>query len=154
MQRLKILTLTVLSISIVSCASLNGGSSSFDDSDSPYVQEETTPVVKEEAKETPKPKEDKIVVKEEKVKVIDEPEDEVFKYYVIIGSFRVLDNAQNYKKQLINEGFLPVLLENENGLYRVSVSAYNDEMPARERISSIRGKYDKYDDVWLLIRRS
>ncbi len=154
MQRLKILTLTVLSISIVSCASLNGGSSSFDDSDSPYVQEETTPVVKEEPKETPKPKEDKIVVKEEKVKVIDEPEDEVFKYYVIIGSFRVLENAQNYKKQLINEGFLPVLLENENGLYRVSVSAYNDEMPARERISSIRGKYDKYDDVWLLIRRS
>ncbi len=93
-------------------------------------------------------------MKEEKVKVIDEPEDEVFKYYVIIGSFRVLENAQNYKKQLINEGFLPVLLENENGLYRVSVSAYNDEMPARERISSIRGKYDKYDDVWLLIRRS
>ncbi|MBR8535232.1 SPOR domain-containing protein [Carboxylicivirga sediminis] len=150
MQQFKFLTLTVLSIVVVSCASLNNGSSSFDDSDSPYVQEETTPVVKEE----PAPKTDKIVVKEEKVKVVDEPETEVFKYYVIIGSFRVLENAQNYKKQLSGEGFLPVLLENENGLYRVSVSAYNDEMPARERISAIRSKYDKYDDVWLLIRRS
>lgn len=150
MQVLKILTLTVLSIFIVSCASLNGGSSSFDDSDSPYVKEETKPVVKENLK----PKTDKIVVKEEKVKVIDSHESEVYKYYVIIGSFRVLENAQNYKKQLAAEGFLPVLLENENGLYRVSVSAYNDEMPARERIGSIRSKYDKYDDVWLLIRRS
>lgn len=150
MQQFKILTLTVLSIVVVSCASLNNGSSSFDDSDSPYVQEETTPVVKEK----PAPKTDKIVVKEEKVKVVDEPETEVFKYYVIIGSFRVLENAQNYKKQLSGEGFLPVLLENENGLYRVSVSAYNEEMPARERISAIRSKYDKYDDVWLLIRRS
>ncbi|MBS2210803.1 SPOR domain-containing protein [Carboxylicivirga mesophila] len=150
MQQFKILTLTVLSIVVVSCASLNNGSSSFDDSDSPYVQEETTPVVKEK----PAPKTDKIVVKEEKVKVVDEPETEVFKYYVIIGSFRVLENAQSYKKQLSGEGFLPVLLENENGLYRVSVSAYNEEMPARERISAIRSKYDKYDDVWLLIRRS
>lgn len=150
MQQFKILTLTVLSIVVVSCASLNNGSSSFDDSDSPYVQEETTPIVKEK----PAPKTDKIVVKEEKVKVVDEPETEVFKYYVIIGSFRVLENAQNYKKQLSGEGFLPVLLENENGLYRVSVSAYNEEMPARERISAIRSKYDKYDDVWLLIRRS
>ncbi|WP_439184796.1 SPOR domain-containing protein [Carboxylicivirga taeanensis] len=145
MQLLKILTLTVLSAFVMSCASLNGGSSSFDDSDSPYVKEETTPVVKK--------KESKIVVKEEKVKVVDEQEHEVFKYYVIIGSFRVLENAQNYKRQLLNEGFLPVLLENENGLYRVSVSAYNEEDPARKRIGAIRTEYDKYDDVWLLIRR-
>ncbi|MCT4645661.1 MAG: SPOR domain-containing protein [Carboxylicivirga sp.] len=134
---------------MVSCASLNGGTSSFEDSDSPYVEEETTPVVKEDKQ----PEQTKIVVKEEKVKVIDEKESEVFKYYVIIGSFRVLDNAKNYKKQLLDEGFLPVLLENENGLYRVSVSAYNEEMPARQRINSIRNKYSKYDDVWLLIRR-
>ena len=149
MQLFKTLTLAVLAVATVSCASLNGGSSSFDDSDSPYVKEETTPVVKEENK----PAETKIVVKEEKVKVVDDQESEVFKYYVIIGSFRVLENAQNYKKQLIEEGFLPVLLENENGLYRVSVSAFNEEMPARERINSIRNKYDKYNDVWLLIRR-
>ncbi|MCT4589589.1 MAG: SPOR domain-containing protein [Carboxylicivirga sp.] len=149
MQLIKALTLTTLTFVIVSCASLNGGTSSFEDSDSPYVEEETTPVVKEDKQ----PEQTKIVVKEEKVKVIDEKESEVFKYYVIIGSFRVLDNAKNYKKQLFDEGFLPVLLENENGLYRVSVSAYNEEMPARQRINSIRNKYSKYDDVWLLIRR-
>lgn len=141
-------TLTALILS--SCASLsNQGSSSFADSDSPYVEEESKPVVKKE----PKPKAAPVVVKEEKVKVVDEPEAEVFKYYVIIGSFRVLENAQTYKQELRTEGFMPVILENENGLYRVSVSAYNGEMPTRDKIGDIREKFEKYSDVWLLIRK-
>ncbi len=148
MQLLKTLTLLLTATVLFSCASLNKGSSSFDDSDSPYVKEETTPKVKEQ------PVVKDIVVKEEKVKVIDQTDSQVYKYYVIIGSFRVLENAQNYKKQLIGEGFMPVLLENENGLYRVSVSAYNEEMPARNKIGNIRSNYEKYSDVWLLIRKA
>ena len=142
---------TVISYSILfslffsSCASLKRpGSSSFDDSSSPYVKEEVKP--------KPKPKTRKIVVKEEKVKLLD-VENEHFKYYVIIGSFRVLQNARNYKQQLIKEGFAPVLMENENGLYRVSVAAYNIEASARDKIANIRTKYPKYSDVWLLIRK-
>lgn len=141
-------TFTIILFIAASCSSLNKGSSSFDDSDSPYVKETTQPKVKEQA--TPAKT---IVVKEEKVKVIDNTPKEVFKYYVIIGSFKVLDNAKNYKEQLRKEGFTPVLLENENGLYRVSVSAYNDELPARDKIGSIRIKYEKYNDVWLLISK-
>nr|WP_319397900.1 SPOR domain-containing protein [uncultured Carboxylicivirga sp.] len=143
-----VFTLTIAISLLASCASLNKGSSSFDDSDSPYVTEEAKPKVKEE----PKPKKE-IVVKEEKVKVVESNDDEMFKYYVIIGSFKVLDNAKNYKQQLINEGFTPVILENENGLYRVSVSAYNDEDPARTKIGHIRNDFEKYSDVWLLIRK-
>ena len=145
MKLIRLFTLFVFTLSLFSCASLNRGSSRFDDSDSPYVSEKTTPVVKEDQK--------KIVVKEEKVKVIDSTGSEIFKYYVIIGSFKVLDNAKNYKQQLISEGFTPVLLENENGLYRVSVAAYNDEAPSRGKISEIRRSYEKYNDVWLLIRK-
>lgn len=130
---------------LTSCASFKKGSSSFDDSDSPYVTEQAKP------KASPTPK--AIVVKEEKVKVIDQTDNTAHNYYVIIGSFKVLDNAKNYKKQLIQEGFTPVILENENGLYRVSVSAYNDEQPARDKIGNIRSKYEKYNDVWLLIRK-
>ena len=142
--------LTLATFILSSCASLgNQGSSSFDDSDSPYVEEESTPIVKKE----PKPKAAPVVVKEEKVKVVDEPEAEVFKYYVIIGSFKVLGNAQTYKKELRTEDFMPVILENENGLYRVSISAYNTETPARDKIGDIREKFEKYNDVWLLIRK-
>ncbi len=133
-----------------SCASLQKGSSSFDDSDSPYVADDTsaTPKVKPKEKKT-----DDIVVKEEKVKVIDEDNMELFNYYVIIGSFRVLDNAKNYKQELFAEGFNPVLLENENGLYRVSVAAFNKETPARNKATSIRDQYSNHDDTWLLIRK-
>ncbi len=141
-------TFFITLIVLASCSSLNKGTSSFDDSDSPYVSENTKPKVKEQ----PTPKK-AIVVKEEKVKVVDNTNKEVFKYYVIIGSFKVLENAKNYKTQLIEEGFTPVLLENENGLYRVSVSAYNDEQPARDKIGSIRSKFEKYNDVWLLISK-
>ncbi|TRX63260.1 SPOR domain-containing protein [Carboxylicivirga sp. M1479] len=149
MQVFRFLTLALLTGLIVSCASLNGGSSSFADSESPYVAEESTPVVKED----PKPKQE-IVVKEEKVTIVDKTDAEIAKYYVIIGSFRVLENAHKYKKQLTQEGFMPVLLENENGLYRVSVSAYNEEMPARTKIGSIRNKFEQYNDVWLLISKA
>lgn len=145
MKLVTIISLVVLlSMMFSSCASFKKpGTTSFEESESPYVKEEVKPKVEET---------NKIVVKEEKVKMLD-VENEQFKYYVIIGSFRVLENAQNYKKQLISEGFTPVLMENENGLYRVSVAAYNDEAEARQRIAEIRSKYNKYSDVWLLIRK-
>jgi len=142
--------LTVISYAILfsfmfsACSSLKKpSSSSFEDSDSPYVKEDVKPKVESSKK---------IVVKEEKVKMLD-IENGQFKYYVIIGSFRVLENAKNYKQQLIKEGFTPVLMENEDGLYRVSVAAYNVEGSARQKIAEIRSKYQKYGDVWLLIRK-
>ncbi|MCW3807610.1 SPOR domain-containing protein [Plebeiibacterium marinum] len=142
----KLLLSLLILVGLAGCKSLSDtGSSSFSDSDSPYVKEEpkVKPVIKEEKK---------IIVKEEKVKVI-EDEDKSFKYYVIIGSFKVLSNAKNYKQTLTNEGFIPVILENENGLYRVSIAAYNDEMDARNKVNVVRNQYEKYDDTWLLIRK-
>ncbi len=137
--------LVLFTIIISSCSSLKKPtSSSFEDSESPYVKEDVKPKVKTNS--------DKIVVKEEKVKLLD-VENEAFKYYVIIGSFKILNNAKNYKQELIKEGFRPVLMENEAGLYRVSVSAYNDEEASRKRISEIRSQYREYSDVWLLIRK-
>ncbi len=143
---IKIVLFSAIAINIISCRSLkDSGSSSFSDSDSPYVKEE--PVVK------PVVKKDKpIVIKEEKVKII-ESNDDNFKYYVIIGSFKVLENARNYKSTLSSEGFTPVILENENGLFRVSVAAYNEETDARSKVGFIRNKYEKYNDTWLLIRK-
>jgi len=136
--------MVLLSMMFSSCASFKKpATTSFEDSESPYVKEEAKPKVEEQKK---------IVVKEEKVKILD-VENEQFKYYVIIGSFRVLENAKKYKQELINEGFTPVLMENENGLYRVSVAAYHAEAEARQKIASIRSKYPKHSDVWLLIRK-
>ncbi len=74
------------------------------------------------------------------------------KFYIILGSYAVYENAQKFKKQLMAEDFFPGILVNEAGLYRVSVNSYDDETTARNRVAEIRGKYPKYNDLWLLIK--
>jgi cell division protein FtsN len=75
------------------------------------------------------------------------------RFYVIIGSFSIYENAQKFKKQLMSEDFFPGILVNENGLFRVSVNSYDDETMARTRISEIRQNFAKYSDVWLLVKK-
>jgi len=132
MNTKKIFLFFLITTLLSSCGASRKGTSRFDNSTSPYVKEVKTV--------------------EEKVKVIDD-EDVIFGYYVIIGSFRVVENARNFRTDLINEGFKPLILENENGLYRVSVASFNDEQAARNRVAQIRNNYEKYNDVWLLIRK-
>lgn len=99
---------------------------------------------------------EKVVVKEEHVQIIQEVGNpiEPGKYYVIMGSFRVVENAQSFKTHLIVEHYNPILLQNDEGLYRVAVGAYLQEAPAREKINTIRSQSDKYNDVWLLIQKN
>lgn len=96
-----------------------------------------------------------IVVKEEKFSAA-EGEEQSFvqkRYYVILGSFGVYDNAKNFKNELMQKNFFPGILVNESGLYRVCVESFDEEMKARERIASIRTTFDEYSDVWLLIKK-
>jgi len=150
-----VLSMLVIAMVLASCGSLRKGSTKMDES--PYADGAKDDGI--EVRDEPKTEEDgeqeEIVVREEKVRSVDVEEDEenIFRYYVIIGSFRFYDNATTYKEELTEEGFVPVILENENGLYRVSVAAYDDEKPARNNIASIRRNYPQYSDVWLLIRK-
>lgn len=154
----KIIVLGIVTLTIVSCGSLRKGSTRM--GESPYadgikndgieIKEDTSLEKTNATKEEPK-----IVVREERVRSVDvkETPETIYQYYVIIGSFRYLENARNYKETLINKGFVPVILENETGLFRVSVAAYNEEGPARRNITSIREQYPEHSDVWLLIRK-
>lgn len=73
-------------------------------------------------------------------------------YFVIIGSFSQLENAKNYCGTLLNEGFEPIILHSETGYYRVCVNSYNNEQEARTRIGQVRQTFQKYSDIWLLIK--
>jgi cell division protein FtsN len=73
-------------------------------------------------------------------------------YFVITGSFKVLDNALKFQTQLQKEGFNSQLLQNDKGFYRVSVFSYNDINEARKKVLSTRQQYPKYSDTWLLRR--
>ena len=75
------------------------------------------------------------------------------KYFVILGSFSVLENAKRLKETLAAEGFHPVILINENGMYRVCGDNYAEEAAARSRIAEVREKLPKYSDIWLLIKK-
>ena len=166
---MKIFPIVTLLAAIIlsSCASLTRkGSSSFSDSNSPYAKEKsTTPKPKVQtnntsnttATNTPTPKPvaepvKAVVMREEKVKVIENntSDKSEYNYYCIIGSFRIIENARNFCSQLIEEGFQPVILENESGLYRISVGGNNQEDMVRSRIADIRSRYTQYADVWLL----
>jgi len=75
------------------------------------------------------------------------------KFYIILGSYKMYDGAEKFKKQLIAEDFFPGILINEAGLFRISVNSYDDEATARSRIAEIRQKFPKYSDLWLLIKK-
>jgi len=74
-------------------------------------------------------------------------------FFIIIGSFSSLDNANRYKQELVSQGFNPIVLHSENGYYRVCVNSYADEMAARQRVNQIRTDFPKYADTWLLIKK-
>ena len=107
----------------------------------------TLPLSREENSRT------EVTVRTESVKPIDPSEKIIYEFYVIIGSFRSIENAQQYNIDLVRKGFIPVILENEDGLFRISVGGYNDENAARARIASIRATYEDHKDVWLLVRK-
>jgi len=75
------------------------------------------------------------------------------KYFVIMGSFSVLENAKRLKATLTEENFHPVILMNESGMYRVCGNSYAEEAAARAKIADVRGKFPKYSDIWLLIKK-
>ena len=95
-----------------------------------------------------------VTIRTESVKQVDQPENApMYGYYVIIGSYRNIAGARQQSAEMVVKGFTPVILESENGLFRISVGGYNEENAARARIAGIRAAYEEHRDVWLLIRR-
>jgi len=82
----------------------------------------------------------------------DRSQNETNTFFVIIGSFGQLENAKNYRETLIGEGFTPIILHSETGYYRVCINSYKNEQEARTRIAQVRQAYQKYSDIWLLVK--
>ena len=116
-------------------------------------EEETTTA--QTRQEPAQNKEEPIAMRKEQVSFTsqaDKSENESNTYFVILGSFSQLNNAKNYRGDLLNQGFTPIILHSETGYYRVCVDSYQNELDARTRVAQIRRTYPKYSDVWLLIK--
>ncbi len=78
-----------------------------------------------------------------------EKKDEVLlkKYHVVIGSFGVQGNANRLKSSM-SEGYSPIVIKNESGMYRVILKSFEDYKSAREEINKIKSQFK---DAWVLI---
>ena len=134
------------SLILISCGGVNKTrQKSVPDPSSPEkIQTSQEPVSVEE---TP------IVEVEEKIVEVNNPIVNTDNYFVIIGSFRNPGNAEKFREQITKDGFTSILLQNDAGLYRVSVKSTEDLPTARKEILRIRTQFNKYNDTWLLIRK-
>jgi len=121
--------------------------------DIPVQEPPQMEVVVQEVIEEEPPSQTDVTVRSESVKPVDQNDKTLYRFYVIIGSFRNVDNARRFNADLIGKGFSPSILENEEGLFRISVGGYNAENAARAKIAEIRAKYREHRDVWLLVRK-
>ncbi|MDO5035387.1 MAG: SPOR domain-containing protein [Porphyromonas sp.] len=74
-------------------------------------------------------------------------------YSVVIGSFQNVTNARSLKERMAKNGYNPVLAQNEEGLYRVIVTSFDnkeDAIRSREAIKSMFAPL--FADAWLLYR--
>ncbi|MDR0743405.1 MAG: SPOR domain-containing protein [Tannerella sp.] len=94
-------------------------------------------------------------VRQEKVKPArGEDEAGLKKYSVVIGSFKNRTNAYSLKERMTDEGYRPVVAENDSGMLRVIVTSFDSKTDAARSRDAIKSKYaPNFQDAWLLERQ-
>ena len=72
------------------------------------------------------------------------------KYHVVVGSFSIQQNAKNLQSTLRNEGNNPIVVVNEQGMFRVLIASFNEYSEARARINQIS---NRFPDAWVLVQK-
>lgn len=76
------------------------------------------------------------------------------KYSVVIGSFKNRTNAYSLKERMADEGYMPIIAENDFGMLRVIVTSFDSKADAARSRDAIKSKYDpNFQDAWLLERQ-
>lgn len=72
-------------------------------------------------------------------------------YHVILGSFKSKQRAGNLQERLVKMGFKDAkLMQNDQGMYRVSGVAFGSREEAWAKVFEIREKYSQFFDAWAL----
>ena len=72
-------------------------------------------------------------------------------YYVIVGSFKIYDNAEVCNKNYTKKGYTPVILPKVGPYNRVAAAYFNDEADARKELKALRSKFHN-NKFWLLYK--
>lgn len=94
-------------------------------------------------------------VKQEKVTAVKgEDASGLRKYSVVIGSFKNSTNAFSLKERMIEEGYRPVVAENDYGMLRVIVTSFDSKPDAARSRDAIKAKFaPNFHDAWILERQ-
>ena len=80
------------------------------------------------------------------------PADNNAKYFIIVGTFSVKSNAENYSEKLKDKDFKSgVISDNEKN--RVYLSAFADKSEAQQYINELRNG-SEYNNAWLYVKQS
>jgi cell division protein FtsN len=75
------------------------------------------------------------------------------KYSVVIGSFKKKTNAYSLKGRMTDEGYNPVIAENEYNMLRVIITSFDTKAEAVKSRDNIKRKYEpNFQDAWILER--
>ncbi len=72
--------------------------------------------------------------------------------YIIVGSFKVYQNAVKTKNYYEHLGYQPQILPQVAGFNRVALESYTDLTQARKRLAVLRKKFNRHD-FWLLYNK-
>lgn len=101
---------------------------------------------KETAK--PKPKAEPVAKKKPEPVVKQVPN----KYFLILGSFQNINNANRLQKKLTKKGYNSEIFDAPNSFHRVSYKAFSDRNRAFQELKSERAS-EKSKENWLYIKR-
>lgn len=79
----------------------------------------------------------------------------LLRYSVVIGSFQSVTNARSLKERMADQGYSPILAQNEQGMYRVIITSFDSKSEAvrsREAIKSMYSDRGLFQDAWILER--
>ena len=75
-------------------------------------------------------------------------------YSVVVGSFSNRTNAYSLKERMQNDGYSPILAENDQAMLRVILTSFDNRADAERSRDAIRSKYyPNFQDAWILQRR-
>lgn len=75
------------------------------------------------------------------------------RYSVVIGSFQNETNARSLRNRMQDQGYNAILAQNEQGMYRVIVTSFDEKIDAVRSRESIKSMFaPQFQDAWILER--
>lgn len=72
------------------------------------------------------------------------------RYHIVGGCFSRISNAKRFVKKLSRKGYKSHIVDNHNGLNRVSIESYATREEAIDKLQSVRNKVN--NNAWLLVK--